>query len=290
MGFRTHRTRAIAAAMTGALLAVTAAVTAAAPASAAAAVPTVKVKMTASAITFSGGGATTANGTTTLRAGRYHFHVVSPSGSHALQLLRFKNGYTVQQAMQDLPAAFSGNVPAVQRIDNGVVFRGGASAGPKHPGDMVVSLKAAQYMAVDQNGNAGAMLTVVGTAPKQVKSPFSGTYTAFSYGWGVTKNLPASGTVKVANQADQPHFLVVQHVKSSTTASQVRKFINSGAQGNPSWALRGSADSGVISPGQSQLLSYDLKPGKYLVACFWPDYFTGMPHVMMGMWRLVTLK
>jgi len=26
------------------------------------------------------------------------------------------------------------------------------------------------------------------------------------------------------------------------------------------------------------------------VACFWPDYFTGMPHAFMGMWKLVTLS
>ena len=61
----------------------------------------------------------------------------------------------------------------------------------------------------------------------------SGTYTAFTYGWGVTKNLPAEGIVKFANQADQPHFLVLQRVKSSTTASQVQKFIDSGGAGQP---------------------------------------------------------
>ena len=29
--------------------------------------------------------------------------------------------------------------------------------------------------------------------------------------------------------------------------------------------------------------------GKYLVACFWPDYITGMPHFFMGMWKLINL-
>lgn len=292
MGFRTHRTRAIAAAMTGALLAVTTAVTAAAPASAAAAVPTVKVKMTASAITFSGGGASTANGVTTLHAGRYHFHVVSPSGTHALQLLRFKNGYTLDQAQQDIQKLDSDvpDVAAVQRIDHGVIFLGGVDAAPKSPGDMVATVRAGQLFAFDVQGNAKAPLNIVGELGKTGKTPHSGTYTAFSYGWGVSKNLPTSGMVKFANQADQPHFLVIQQVKTSTTNKQVRKFIDSGLQGNPSWALKASTESGVVSPGKSQLFAYDLPAGKYLVMCFWPDYFTGMPHVMMGMWRLVTLK
>ena len=96
--------------------------------------------------------------------------------------------------------------------------------------------------------------------------------------------------VKFANQADQPHFLVIQRVKDSTTNAKVRKFINSGGQGNPSWVLKASTESGVVSPGKSQLFRYDLPAGKYLVACFWPDYFTGMPHAFMGMWKLVTLS
>lgn len=289
MGIRTHRTRTFAAATSAALLAATAAVTAAAPADAAA-VKTVKVRITDSAITFSGGGATTANGVTTLHAGRYHLHVVTPSGGHALQLLRLRNGYTVQQAQQDFPVAGPDNVAAVQRIDNGIDFRGGIDTKPKHPGDMVVKLTAAAYTAADFNGNAMASLNVVGTPPNQPNVPHSGAYTAFSFGWGVSKNLPAAGMVKFANQADQPHLLVLQHVKSSTTAAKVRKFIKSGSEGNPPWALKESAEAGTISPGRSQLLSYDLPPGKYIVACFFPDYFTGMPHVNMGMWKLVTLS
>jgi hypothetical protein len=288
MGIRTHRTKAIAAAASAALVVATVAVTAAVPAQAATS-HTVKVKMSDSAITFSGGGSSTANGVTTLHAGRYHFHVVSHSGDHILQLLRFKNGYTAQQAIGDFTKAFQGNVPAVRRIDNGVVFRGGADAKPKHPGDMVVVLKPGQFTAIDQNGDAVAQLAVVGHAATTSLGQHTGTYTAFSYGWGVSKQLPAAGTVKVTNQADQPHFLVMQRVKDSTTNAIVRKSLAKGGNGNPPWLLKATADSGVISPGTSQLMSYDLPAGKYFVACFWPDYFTGMPHFLMGMWKLVTI-
>jgi hypothetical protein len=291
MGIRLHRTRAVAAA-TAVITAAGLALVAAAPADAATAVPTVRVRMSDSSITFTGGGASTAGGVTTLHAGRYQFHVVARGGAHSLQLLRLQNGYTPQQAQQDIPGAFEGNVPAVQRVDNGVVFLGGADANPQHPGDMVVQLHGTtQVIAADfGSGNAIAMVNVVGKAPEQKNVEHHGRYTAFSYGWGVSSHLPASGMVKFANQADQPHFLVLQHVKDSTTNAKVRKFINSGGQGNPPWVLKGSADSGVLSPGKSQLLRYDLPAGKYLVACFWPDYFTGMPHAFMGMWKLVTLS
>ncbi|MGH8892893.1 MAG: hypothetical protein ACRDWY_06250 [Actinomycetes bacterium] len=289
MGTRTYRTRAIATGTVGALIAaVTVALTTAAPAEAA--VKTVDVRMTANAITFSGGGASTANGVTTLRPGRYHFHVVARGGGHALQLLALRGGYTAEQAQQDFPLAFEGNVEAVQRIDNGVDFRGGAAARPKHPGDMVVALKAGPLLAVDQASPTIAPLNISGKARTGARAPSSGTYTSFTYGWEVTSDLPASGRVKFRNQSDQPHFLVLQRVKESTTNAKVRRFIKSGGEGNPPWVLRGGAESGVLSPERSQLFSYDLRPGKYFIACFWPDYFTGEPHVFHGMWKLVTLR
>ena len=289
MGIRLHRTKAVAAA-TAVVSAAAMALVAVAPAEAATAVKTVRVRMSDSAITFSGGGATTSGGVTTLHAGRYHFHVVGRGGAHSLQLVRFQNGYTPQQLEQDFNIDPEKDVSAIQRIDNGVVLLGGVNAAPQHPGTLVVRLRATQLMAFDTNGNTTATINVVGTAPEQEKVAHDGKYTAFSFGWGVSKHLPASGMVKFANQADQPHFLVIQRVKDSTTNAKVRKFINSGGQGNPPWALKASTDSGVLSPGKSQLFSYDLPAGKYLAACFWPDYFTGMPHVFMGMWKLVTLS
>jgi len=278
----------VAAATAAVLCSVTAVVAAAGPAEAAT-VKTVKVRMTGNSITFHGGGAMPMNGMTMLPAGRYHFHVVAPDGGHALQLLRFQNGYTPDQAQQDFQSAFQGDVAAVQRIDNGVLFIGGASARPHKPGDMVARVRSGQVAAIDQNGQGMALLQVSGSGAADAPS-HDGRFTAFSYGWDVSKDLPASGMVKFANQADQPHFLVLQRVKDGTTTKQVRKFINSGAQGNPSWALKASADTGVVSPGKSQLIAYDLPPGRYFIACFWPDYFTGAPHFLMGMWKLVNLS
>ena len=289
MGSRTFRIRAVVAAGATAALSVTGLVASTPAAQAASAIPTVTVHITAKNITFSGGGASTANGVTTLHAGRVHFHVTTGLGDHTLQLARFHNGYTAQQAQKDFQSAFNGDVAAIDRIDHGVVFRGGAEATPHHPGDMVVSLAKGQFLATDQNGNAGAVLQIVGTAPSRVNQPATGYYTAYSYGWVTSSNLPAKGWVNVANLADQPHFLVLQHVKSNTTNKMVRDFISAGGNSQPSWGLKETAQSGVISPGTSQKVTYNLPAGKYLVACFWPDYFTGMPHMFMGMWKLVTL-
>jgi hypothetical protein len=293
MRFRTYRARAAVAAGATAVIAGSGlAMTVTTAAQAATSLPTVTATMSASKITLSGGGVTTSNGTYVLHAGRYRFHVVSVSGDHALQIARFKNGYTAQQAQQDFQAVDNGSVAAVRRIDHGVVFRGGADAtGPKHPADMVVTLQKQSYFLTDFNGNANAPLNVTGTLPSTLPAmPFNSSYIAYSYGWGVSAHLPAKGYVRFINHADQPHFLVLQHVKSTTTSAMVSKFIKSGANGNPTWGLRESADSGVLSPNYTQTVKLNLPAGRYLVMCFFPDYFTGMPHFMMGMWKLVNLS
>ena len=107
MGIRLHRTKVVAAA-TAVVSAAALALVAAAPADAATAVKTVRVRMSDSSIIFTGGGATTSGGVTTLHAGRYHFHVVGRGGDHSLQLLRFQNGYTPEQAQTGLQRRLRG--------------------------------------------------------------------------------------------------------------------------------------------------------------------------------------
>src|SRR3954454_10341812 len=117
---RNARARALALASAAAIVSTTGLVAGPPAADAAASIPTLTVHMSASKITFTGCGASTANGVTTLHAGRIHFHVVTASGDHVLQLARLHNGYTLDQASTDLNDAFSGNVPAVQRVDQGI--------------------------------------------------------------------------------------------------------------------------------------------------------------------------
>ena len=79
-------------------------------------------------------------------------------------------------------------------------------------------------------------------------------------------------------------------MKSSTTNADVAKFIKSGANGNPSFALKASEQTSAMSGGHQQLVHLNLPKGKYLLLCFMPDYFDNMPHFMMGMWKLVNVS
>lgn len=246
-------------------------------------VPTVAVHMSDSAIRLSVGHR--------LRAGRVIFRVTSRQGNHNLQLLRLHRGYSLRQAGQDFGAAFGGNLRAIHRIDNNITFLGGASVTPDKPGKFSVKLHAGRLIAIDQNSNAFTRLRVWGTAPSRPVVRARAGITAFSYGFGTTRAaLPRSGWTRVNNRSDQPHFIVMQRVKMSTTGRQVRRFIRSGARGNPPWGLKVNRSTGVISPNRGQVWHLDVPAGKYLLACFWPDDDTGMPHFFMGMWKLVRVR
>lgn len=224
----------------------------------------------------------------TVRAGTERFAVVSGDGGvHLLQLARLHPGYSLQQASRDLPKAFHGQVPAVRRVDRNVNFRGGAAASKGKLGQLTVNLFQGHYVLFDQDSSGVTFLTVRG-AGSPARVPHDGVVTTYTYGFG-NSQLPASGAITFRNISDQPHFVVFNRVKTGTTGKQVARFFHHGAQGKPSFAKPAHTAVGVISPGTRQLVQIDLPPGRYVLACFWPDDDTGMPHAFMGMWKLVTL-
>ena len=271
-----------AAAITAASLGAAAVVgSAPAGARAVAGIPTVTVHVGSGKIGLIGGN--------TLHAGKIAFRVITGSGNHILQIARLRHGYTLQQAGQDFPKAFRGNLDAIARVDDNIGFRGGAQARPDKPGWFVVTLRKGTFYFLDQNSNAVRKVTVVGDVPQRPGVPHQGSITAFTYGFtSAPLTIPASGTVYFHNHADQPHFLEMQRVQDGTTDAQVRAFVNHPA-GNPPWALKAGTGAGVLSPGTGEMLRYNLPAGEYLLACFWPDRFTGMPHFFMGMWKLIHL-
>jgi hypothetical protein len=225
----------------------------------------------------------------TLHAGRVRFVVRAEDRGHTLQVAKLRNGYTLPQLGADIPKTFAGDVAAIRRVDHGVSFRGGATGRPGKAGEFSIVLRAGHYIVIDQDGDGMSPLTVRGTRVRRAAAPHQGTVTAFTYGFGTAGRLPAQGSVRVANQSDQPHFVEISHVKDGTTKRQVRAVLNPDFHGQPSWLAHGSTSSGILSPGQGQVMHLDLPPGRYLVICWWPDKDSGMPHAFMGMWKLVTL-
>ena len=221
-------------------------------------------------------------------AGTVAFQVISRDGRfHQMQVARLHKGYTLSDAQSDFGKAFRGDVQAVRRLDHRVTFRGGAPAHKSgYPGQVVMDLPAGRFYVFDQDGQGLAVLHVFGHAGHQPGVPHQGMITANTYGFQVTR-LPASGWLKMRNISDQPHFVAMTRVKESTTRRMVARAAHHPSNRKPSWVLHAGTDSSVISPYRHVVLHYRLPAGKYLIACFWPDDDTGMPHFYMGMWKLV---
>jgi hypothetical protein len=227
-----------------------------------------------------------------VHAGTIVFSVVDRDQQHAhqLQIARLHKGYSLQQFGSDINKAFAGKVKYVRRIDHRVTFRGGVAARAHRPREFTVDLTAGRYLLLDTDGNGLSMLTVFGKTSSRPYVPHQAQVTALSYGFKLDGKLASTGSVKLSNVSDQPHFIEFQRVKDSTTRRDIARYVHHPSPGKPAFALRGGMSTGVISPYRHQVVSYHLPAGKYLLACFWPDDDSGMPHFFMGMWKLVRIR
>jgi hypothetical protein len=250
-----------------------------------AAAPTIHAKVTDHAIKLS---------SSSIRAGLVTFKVIDKKakGSAVLQAFRLHAGYTLQDLSADFGPAFGGDTAAIGRLDDNVDWMAGAEARATKPGWFQERLTKGRYVFIDQNQQAPIFttLTVKGQVHKRQPVATQGTISTFSYGFRTDGKIRANGWVMAQNRADQPHFIVLQHVKKGTTRHQVVKFFKTGGNGQPSWARRGSTSLGVISPNVKAAWHLDLPKGRYAMFCFWPDRFSGMPHVAMGMIDMVNLR
>ena len=224
---------------------------------------------------------------THLRPGRVTFAVNSTRGEQDLQIAGLRPGYTFAQANQDVGAAFGGNVAAVRRVDANVHFKGGVDVTPRKPARFTIYLSAGTYYAVLNNTAKKIVVSGTPVARKTVRTTNS--VRMLTYGFDSAPRLHRSGVMRLTNTSDQPHFLVMIHVKKNTTRAMLKKAFNENSESTPTFVLKGGASSEILSPNRTQAFTYSAPAGRYVLACFWPDDDTGMSHAAMGMFKLVTL-
>lgn len=233
-------------------------------------------------------------GPSTLHVGLVSASYTQPSAGPGVEVWRLKSGYTFKMLQKD-----SGNFGQSQPTKAGMKrllshaqgFGGLGTDGRSARGRLALT-QAGHYVALSI-GQHGARLvkslTVTGRAPHLSAATAATVFMRDGARFGGAKVLPAKGRIKVWNRAtDSPHFLVLQHVAAGTTRSEVMKALQSNTP--PSFMRRGGRSTGTLSQGHWQTLGYSLPAGTYVEMCFFPDPKTGMPHAMMGMVRIVTLK
>lgn len=228
-----------------------------------------------------------------IRPGKTLFSLTRNGSGGSVEVLRLKPGYSISQAGKDFGKLFSGNVPAIKRVDQNVVFYGGMPT-PKTKGTAnqfgVDIDKAGLYYVVNVDKNTLTTFRAKGSHQKRALPATHGYLNMKGKeSFSVPKTDPHQGWMKTANNATEPHFIVLQQVKESTTLADIKAFFAAGGKGQPAFALPGSTDTLIVGPGHTMVWKYAVPKGKYATLCFWPSKTTGMPHAFMGMYSLLHL-
>jgi hypothetical protein len=104
------------------------------------------------------------------------------------------------------------------------------------------------------------------------------------------ETLP-SGEVEVAfeNIGAQPHHLIASKIKGDATAEDVEAAFKE-SKGPPPLIEKDTRSTAVLEGGEGQLVTLDLKPGRYALYCFITDREGGTSHALKGMVDEVEVK
>jgi hypothetical protein len=194
----------------------------------------------------------------------------------------------LNRAFKLLGTAFQGgdgSADAMKKFDRIATLYGGGGEGARWQ----VKLSKGSYYMLDTKTNKLATFKVKGER-RDVKMQH-----ADSKIWATKDNQfetdgKLSGKwVSFENNAHEVHFMEADHVANSTTNKQVRKALTSNKK--PDWIRKGGFFFDVQSPGIKTVHRQDVPTHRYLLICFMPsEEQDGVPHALMGMWRLVNAE
>jgi hypothetical protein len=229
----------------------------------------------------------------TLAAGPTTFTIVNHGReAHHLQLERLESGHTLADLLAALKA---GGPPPAWVVDAGgpnAADPGGRSLPTTV--DLLPGTYAALCVIPGPGGVPHAMKGMaqqftVSASPAQ-PSPLVGTrdtITLNDYAFELPRDLRAgTSAVTVRNTGTQSHELVLTRPALGRAAADVAQWVEH-MQGPPPAHFLGGVTA--IAPGQTNVLTLSLKPGRYAFLCFVPDAKDGKPHVAHGMMRDVEI-
>lgn len=261
-----------------------------------------------------------------LAAGRYLLSVENATSQMeaSVAFMKLPEGMTVQDFMAALgpPSEAGGggtpvgSPPAVGSPPPGggeerppdwfyqVEIAGGAYAGtPGAIGQAVIDLTPGVWVAwagYPGPPQAPVAVTVTGemgaTPVAAAEPPAAVTVDLYDFRFEVEGALqPGSQWVKVVNEGEQPHEMIVVWSPVALTKEQVMQLVMlpEGATPPPGMPseqeFRFVGGALTISAGKTEWVRLDLPAGTNVLLCFIPDRETGMPHAAMGMIEIVTV-
>jgi hypothetical protein len=237
---------------------------------------------------------------TTIQPGVNTFKVTSAAKNGSdFQLAQPAAGYTAAEAARDIDKGLDGgNIKAIKRFEAHVILLGGMTADDTAD-TLVVDLDPGNYWALDTETNpqAGKFFdfTVAGADTGNAMPDAVTIKAKLATTWAPKPaSIPHKGLLRFKNSASNNHFLEMAKLKKGYTYKDFKKWLAAAQEGPPGPSpvnFDVGLGSGVVSPGHSAIFNYNLPKGDYVMMCFWPDAsMGGMPHVFMGMHRVITLK
>jgi len=199
-----------------------------------------------------------------------------------MQLLRIEGDHTPEEVVEGLGKATQG------KPFPGWFFAGGGTSTvrPGKSATVTQVLEPGAYYAVSTAGSPPdpeSLVSVEVTGDESDEELEAGTtITASEYKFEAEGLKAGENEIDFRNAGAQPHHLLISKLVGDATAGDVEKAFKSGNR-KPPIEEKGGLATAVIEGGESQLIDFDLKPGRYAFYCFITDRQGGPPHAIKGM-------
>lgn len=126
-------------------------------------------------------------------------------------------------------------------------------------------------------------------APQTAEPPTAATVQLRDFRFVAPSTLPASGGIKIVNEGEQIHELVLAKVKGKMSAAlkaaKQGQFKKLKFAGPPTQLL------GIVSGGTTNIVEPKLAAGRYLMLCAYGDkHSRNKPHSALGMVQAITVR
>ena len=239
------------------------------------------------------------------------------SQDHMAQFFKLKGDVSESTVKARLAAIFSASTPSATvtalhaLLDVASAAGGADSITPGASQDVIERLTAGHYVVVcfdtTSNGTPHFLLGMFkgfwairgAWAPEDNGQPVAdgnpvsnGTVIEFDHKIVVPRQIRSHEPVTLKIRVyDQTHEFQLLKVPEHTTASPLQQCFM--GPPNPCTLTGQPIDSGgaaAIAPGSTHWVELHLVPGTYAALCFVPDIETGMPHALMGMITVFTVR